>query len=233
MYFFRKVDTQEDAIGFRLHVSYATEVNARHIYEKCGAMVVDRHGNVKNRHSVLNGQLLHSNGVWYVRFADQYMLVQVPVHVKAYDVMGIELEVNSEYDKDFVVDINPGIATTLKYGDVAVIEYGFMRMTKATIGKARGTELDESAPHIVLHHNSFCAPDYDKVIPNSTEYEYTFSINAQVLLALCKMAGTGTLHFHLNSNNTYESAICVEVTEMPRNDLGTTKFVVMPVIRSK
>ena len=234
--FTRNDGTQLEVVVIRWW--FPTKTNATEIFSKHGGFPVDKHGNIDSTNQrVINGNMICEVGKWFVMFADGYRLAKLPVCVNLFDDDGNPATFTGEYYK---IDIHPGLGAAMKFDGVCdmTVNANNARMTVATIGAARfkggkygaanNNEIDNTKPTPTIVHNDSTAPDYHRVIPDTSTYVKTVSLNPRYLGDLAKMCNDATsITLHFASENSTEKPVYVTVS-----DGGDTApvFVVMPVM---
>lgn len=249
--FTREDGTQLEVVAIRWWLP--TKTNATEIFSKHGGFPVDKHGNVDSTNNrIINGNMICDGGKWFVMFADGYRLAKLPVCVNLFDDAGNPATFTGEQYK---IDIHPGLGAAMKFDHVcdmtinvkeeqrpanfahtSYIKYN-ARMSTATIGAARfrggkygaanNNEIDSTKPTLTIVHNDSTAPDYHRVIPDTSTYVRTVSLNPRYLGDLAKMCNDATsITLHFASENSTEQPVYITVS-----DGGSTApvFVVMPM----
>jgi hypothetical protein len=228
-----------------------TKTNANEIFSKHGGFPVDKNGSINITNRIINGNMVYDVGKWFVMFADGYRLAKLPVCVNLFDDAGNPATFTGEQYK---IDIHPGLGAAMKFDSVcdmtinvkeeqrtavptSYIKYN-ARMSTATIGAGRfkggkygaanNNEIDSTKPTLTIVHNDSTAPDYHRVIPDTSTYVRTVSLNPKYLGDLAKMCNDATsITLHFASENSTENPVYVTVS-----DGGDTApvFVVMPMM---
>lgn len=247
--FTREDGTQLEVVVIRWWLP--TKTNATEIFSKHGGFPVDKHGNINSTNQrIINGNMICNGGKWFVMFADGYRLAKLPVCVNLFDDAGNPATFTGEQYK---IDIHPGLGAAMKFDSVCDMTINVKeepegrfhtssytpynaRMSNATIGAARfkggkyisNNEIDSTKPTLTIVHNDSTAPDYRRVIPDTSTYVRTVSLNPRYLGDLAKMCNDATsITLHFASENSTERPVYITVS-----DGGDTApvFVIMPMM---
>lgn len=234
--FTREDGTQLDVVVIRWWLP--TKTNAMEIFSKHGGFPVDKHGNIASTNQrIINGNMICDGGKWFVMFADGYRLAKLPVCVNFFDDAGNPATFTGEQYK---IDIHPGLGAAMKFDSVCdmTVNTTNSRMTTATIGAARfkggkygaanNNEIDNTKPTLTIVHNDSTAPDYHRVIPDTSTYIKTVSLDPRFLGDIAKMCSNATsITLHFASENSTEKPVYITVS-----DGGSTApvYVQMPMM---
>lgn len=232
--FTRNDGTQLEVVVIRWWLP--TKTNATEIFSKHGGFPIDKHGNIITGQRIINGNMVYDGGKWFMMFADGYRLAKLPVCVNLFDDDGNPATFTGEQYK---IDIHPGLGAAMKFDSVCdmTVNANNARMTVATIGAARfkggkygaanNNEIDNTKPTLTIVHNDSTAPDYHRVIPDTSTYVRTVSLDPRFLGDITKMCNDATsITFHFASENSTEKPVYITVSD-GGND-GTPVFVLMP-----